>query len=144
MFLVRVRTMVKNRIQALLAPSCTPTGELLETLGGEVRATESWLRQATQDDKRVELLRTIPGLGELLACVVTLEIHRTERFANAAKLSAYAGLVPTTYASGGHTFHGRADAAKQQVAALGAGGSGLGGGQARPLLPGPLRKNPRA
>ncbi len=137
-FMVRVRTMVKNRVQALLARQHVPLPavsdifgkrgrdyltklkledaaqellrqdlELLETLSEEVRATEKWLRQATQNDHRVELLRTIPGLGELLATVVALEIDRIERFEHPAKLAAYAGLVPTTYSSGGHTFHGK-------------------------------------
>jgi hypothetical protein len=36
----------------------------------------------------------------LLATVVVLEIDRLERFESAAKLSANAGLVPTTYACG--------------------------------------------
>ena len=53
------------------------------------------------------MLRTVPGLGDLLATVVALEIDRIERFASAAKLAAYAGLVPTTYSSGGQTFHGK-------------------------------------
>jgi transposase len=137
-FLVRVRTMVKNRIQALLARHHVPLPavsdifgkrgrdylskvrlegaaqellrqdlELLIALGEEIGATERWLRQATQGDRRVELLRSIPGLGELLATVVALEIDRIERFASPAKLAAYAGLVPTTYSSGGRTFHGK-------------------------------------
>lgn len=137
-FLVRMRTMVKNRVQALLARHHVPPPavsdlfgkrgrdylsklelegaaqellrqdlELLKTLTEEVRATEKWLQQATQGDHRVELLRTVPGLGELLATVVALEIDRIERFESPAKLSAYAGLVPTTYSSGGHTFHGK-------------------------------------
>ena len=43
--------------------------ELLKTLTEEVRATEQGLQQATQGDHRLELLRTVPGLGELLATV---------------------------------------------------------------------------
>jgi transposase len=137
-FLVRMRTMVKNRVQALLPRQHVPLPavsdifgkrrrdylskvqleaaaqellrqdlELLETLTEEVRATEKWLHQATQSDRRVGALRTIPGLGELLATVVALEIDRIERFETPAKLAAYAGLVPTTHSSGGHTFHGK-------------------------------------
>ena len=137
-FLVRVRTMVKNRIHALLdryhvpAPAVSdifgkrgrdylakvelPGGAqellrqdlaLLEVLSREVRATEQWLRDSVRGDHRVELLRTVPGLGDLLATVVALEIDRIERFASAAKLAAYAGLVPTTYSSGGQTYHGK-------------------------------------
>jgi transposase len=35
-----------------------------------------------------------------------LVIERIARFESPAKLAAYAGLVPTTYSPGGHTFHG--------------------------------------
>lgn len=138
LFLVRLRTMVKNRIHTLLdchhvslpavsdlfgkrgrqflAQVVLPAGAqpllqqdlaVLDTLGQEIRATEQWLRQALRDDERVQRLKTIPGLGQLLATVVALEIDRIDRFPSAAKLAAYAGLVPTTRASGGRTTHGR-------------------------------------
>ena len=35
------------------------------------------------------------------------EIDRIERFSTSNKLCAYAGLVPSTYSSGGKTYHGR-------------------------------------
>jgi transposase len=79
---------------------------LLEAPSLEVHTTERWLRDIVRGDRRVELLRTIPGLGDLLATVVALEIDR-ERFPSAAKLAAYAGVVPTSRSSGGHTFHGK-------------------------------------
>jgi transposase len=137
-FLVRVRTMVKNRIHALLDRYHVPLPAvsdifgkrgrdyltkvelpaaaqkllrqdmvLVETLSREISTTEQWLREAVRDDHRVTLLRTVPGLGDLLATVVALEIDRIDRFPTAAKLAAYAGLVPTTYSSGGHTAHGQ-------------------------------------
>ena len=81
--------------------------ELLRSISAEIRDTEKWLHQASHGDHRVELLRTIPGIGEHLAAVVALEIDRIERFESPAKLAAYAGLVPTTYSSDGHTFHGK-------------------------------------
>ena len=58
-------------------------------------------------DHRVELLRTIPGFGPILAAVTALEIDTIDRFHSPVKLAAYMGLVPTTYASGGRTYHGR-------------------------------------
>lgn len=113
MFLVRVRTIVKNRIQALLARHHVPLPAVSDIFGKrgldypearrrragtlapgprgaqdfteEVRASEKWLHQATRSDQRIELLRTIPGFGELLATVVALEIDRVERFANPAE-----------------------------------------------------------
>jgi transposase len=55
----------------------------------------------------VELLLTIPGVGPILAVVIALEIDEIERFLNSGKLAAYAGWVPSTYSSGGKTFHGK-------------------------------------
>ena len=137
LFLVRVRTMLKNRIHALLdrhhvvpPPVSDIFGKrgrdylsrvelpgwaqnlmsqdlrLLEMLGQEVRQAEMLLARALKGDRRVELLLTIPGLGAILATVVVLEIDRIERFFRPAKLVSYAGLVPTTYSSGGKTSHG--------------------------------------
>jgi transposase len=137
LFLVRLRTMLKNRIHALLdrhhivpPPASDLFGkrgrnylskvelpglaqsflrqdlQLLETLGSEIKQTEKLLEKTLHGDRRLELLRTIPGLGALLATVVATEIDRIDRFARPAKLVAYAGLVPSTYSSGGKTSHG--------------------------------------
>ena len=81
--------------------------ELLEQLEEHLRATEGWLEEAGGGEERVELVRSIPGLGKFLALVVVAEIDRIERFPSPKKLAAYAGLVPSTYASGGRVYHGR-------------------------------------
>jgi transposase len=52
-------------------------------------------------------LQTLPGVGKILAPVLALEIDQIKRFRDADKLCAYAGLVPTTHASGGKISHGR-------------------------------------
>ncbi len=52
-------------------------------------------------------LRTLPGVGKVLGPVIALEIDGIARFKTADKFCAYAGLVPTTYSSGGKTSHGR-------------------------------------
>ena len=52
------------------------------------------------------MLRTIPGIGKTLAALLALEINDISRYSCADKLCAYAGLVPTTYASGGKVRHG--------------------------------------
>lgn len=51
-------------------------------------------------------LQTLPGVGKILAPVIALEIDQISRFHHADKLCAYAGLVPTTHASGGKVAHG--------------------------------------
>ncbi|MFQ5881617.1 MAG: IS110 family transposase [Candidatus Methylomirabilales bacterium] len=138
LFLVRLRTMLKNRIHTRLdryhVPRPTvsdlfgkrgrqylsrvllPPGaqellaqdlRLLERLSAEIAQTEQWLQGALGRDRRVEVLRTVPGLGRLLAAVIALEIDVIRRFARPAKLVAYAGLAPSTHASGGRIAHGR-------------------------------------
>jgi hypothetical protein len=46
--------------------------------------------------------------------LIALEIDDITRFVHADKLCAYAGLVPTTHASGGKIAHGRIDVNLQQ------------------------------
>lgn len=137
LFLVRMRTMVKNRVHALLdrnhvviprfsdlfgragqrylAALELPAGEgnllqghlrLLETLGAHVKETEGWLSEAMKEDGRVSRLRTVPGLGPILAALVALEVDDIRRFTTPAKLCAYAGLVPSVHSSGGKTYCG--------------------------------------
>jgi transposase len=52
-------------------------------------------------------LLSVPGIGHTLAAVIASELDTIERFPTADKLCAYAGVVPTTYASGGKVYHGR-------------------------------------
>lgn len=137
LFLVRLRTMVKNRLHALLdryhvpvpevsdlfgkkgrkyltrvvlpqsaQPLLTQDLRMLEVLDEEIKQTERWLQEQLKGDRRLEVLLTVPGLGRLLGVVIALEIDTIERFVNPSKLVAYAGLAPTTYASGGHISHG--------------------------------------
>jgi transposase len=46
-------------------------------------------------------VRSLPGMGPILAAVVVTEIDGIERFPSAQKLCGYAGLCPSTHSSGG-------------------------------------------
>ena len=140
MFLVRLQTMVKNRIHVLLdrhPETClqrsasglfTRIGiselrqfglpgydrhildselDLLEHLQGQIKQADGWLAGVGKKDKRVKHLMSIPGIGRAFALLIVSEIDDVKRFRTDKKLHAYAGLVPSTYSSGGHTFHGR-------------------------------------
>jgi len=80
---------------------------LLEHLQDQIRQADRWLSQVGRKDQRVRNLQTIPGIGRSFALLVISEIDRIDRFGSPKKLHAYAGLVPSTYSSGGRTFHGR-------------------------------------
>jgi transposase len=62
------------------------------------------LFDADADCRRVA---SIPGFGPFLSVLTVVEIDDIDRFSSASKLASYAGLVPSTYSSGGHTRHGK-------------------------------------
>jgi len=141
MFLVRVSTMVKNRIHTLIDrhPELSreaggwsdvfgkagrawlkrlelPAAEadilrtdlaLLAALEQHIKHSNRWVSQLAKQDERAKLLATIPGIGDFFAVLLAVEIDDVGRFLRAEKLCAYAGLVPSTYASGGYVHHGR-------------------------------------
>lgn len=81
--------------------------ELLDGLKSKIRATEAILEQFQLNDEIVERLKSIPGIGKFFAMLIRHEIDSIDRFDDSNKLASYAGLVPSTYSSGGRTYHGR-------------------------------------
>jgi len=81
--------------------------ELLEVLKRKISESNGTVKELARGDKRVKLLRSIPGLGPFFSVLVAKEIDDITRFRDEKKLCAYAGLVPSTYASGGKVFHGK-------------------------------------
>jgi transposase len=81
--------------------------ELLQVLKQKVSESNEIVKELARSDKRVKLLRSIPGLGPFFSVLVATEIDDISRFSDEKKLCAYAGLVPSTYSSGGKVFHGR-------------------------------------
>jgi len=72
-----------------------------------IKQSEATIRAMTKANANVKLLKTIPGIGEFFARLIDAEIDDISRFRQPKKLAAYAGLVPSTYSSGGKTFHGK-------------------------------------
>ncbi len=46
-------------------------------------------------------LKSLPGVGDILAVVIWTEIGTMERFGRAEQLASYCGLVPREHSSGG-------------------------------------------
>ena len=80
---------------------------LLEHLQEQIKQADCLLGDVGKKDQRVRNLMTIHGIGRAFACLIVCEIDDVRRFRTARKLHAYAGLIPSTYSSGGRTFHGR-------------------------------------
>ena len=79
----------------------------IDELTAQKEAVEQRIHDQIAPSGAVTLLRTIPGVGAILAPVIWLEIGNVARFPCAAHLASYAGRVPRLIASGGHVRHGR-------------------------------------
>jgi transposase len=66
---------------------------------GLVKALYGEMEEASRID-------TVPGFATTLSVLVAVEIADVKRFRRAADLHSYAGVIPSTYSSGGRTFHG--------------------------------------
>jgi transposase len=117
---VRTRTgghYLRKRVDELLEHPNGVESELLESLGlcersmtmlgEELRHIDAMLSCRTKNNEVVELLKTIPGFGEVVATTMYAVVGEIQRFPNARTLSAYAGLVPTVRQSGDSSKHGR-------------------------------------
>ena len=125
------------------AQQATPAPTSL-SLSHEVRATEQWLRDSVRDDHRVEFVAHSSRVGRSARHRggPGNRPHRTLRLCGQAGGLRWSG--PHYLVFGRSDLPRQADAADQQVVALGTGESGLGGSPTGPLLPHALRYPPRA
>jgi len=79
----------------------------LKLLNEQIKELEENIEKNAKEDYDCKLLVTIPGIGFFTALTIKSEIGDIERFANANKLCAYAGLIPSTYQSAGKIRFGR-------------------------------------
>jgi transposase len=65
------------------------------SLAAEVEAVEAALRERARKIDAISRLKTIPGVGDLVATTIYAWVGEIGRFADAKSLAAYAGLVPS-------------------------------------------------
>ena len=80
---------------------------LLDQIQAHIRDTERWIQDTLKENALIPVLRSLPGIGPFFAALIALEIDTIERFVSPEKLCSYAGLVNSTYSSGGKTYHGK-------------------------------------
>jgi transposase len=80
---------------------------VVDDLERQLAGIDSELGPIARTDPRVQLLVTIPAIGELLALTIAAEIGEIDRFCSARKLIGYAGLAPTIKQSGQSSWTGR-------------------------------------
>ena len=78
----------------------------IDGLTAELESLEQRIAKMVKERSEVRLLKTLPGVGPILAPVMALEIGDIGRFARAENLASYAGLVPRVYQSGNRRVHG--------------------------------------
>lgn len=73
-----------------------------EFLEASVREVSNELRKYCRKHYKKDymLLRSIPGIGGIVACAILSELGDLRRFGNFRQLAAYAGLMPSLYQSG--------------------------------------------
>ena len=91
-----------------------PVGKLLkdlldtyEVITRKVEETQWLIKEIMKGDEDCRLLLTIPGIGDFLSVLVKVEIGDIGRFRTTSHLCSYAGLVSSTYSSGGKSWSGR-------------------------------------
>jgi transposase len=81
--------------------------ELLDATVEQISALEERMLERIELTPDMQRLKTIPGVGNILAIVIEREIGTVDRFPAAGHLAAYAGVIPKVHSSGGKTRYGR-------------------------------------
>jgi len=103
--LVEIQTKLRNGVQALALDNTDVLQrehslELLQQIRTRIRAIEKELTSRAEQDARVRLLRTHPGVGLLTSLVVVHTLEPVTRFDRARRVAAYCGLDPCESSSG--------------------------------------------
>jgi transposase len=106
----KARVQLIEGIQQLPPETSQMTAALLKQLDfvqDQIDETETRIRRLVRDTPEMDLLRTLPGIGWILAAVVGLEIGEIGRFAGAERYASYSGTTPRIHASGDKMRFGR-------------------------------------
>ncbi|PKM48975.1 MAG: hypothetical protein CVV02_18095 [Firmicutes bacterium HGW-Firmicutes-7] len=74
------------------------------------------IKQCSKSIEAVELLKSIPGVGNIIAPILAAEIGNIDRFSSASSLVAFCGVDPTVRQSG--MFNGTKNKISKRVLAI--------------------------
>ena len=80
---------------------------VIDLLDSELKTFSQDIKNKVKDDEKAKILMSISGVGYHFALLILAEIGDINRFPSAKKLVSFAGLCPSTYSSGGKTYHGK-------------------------------------
>lgn len=76
---------------------------LLLSMQEQLQGIEEQMRRLAKEMPEVELIKSIPGLGDKLAAAIISEIGNAKQFEEPKQLVAFAGLDPSVHSSGQFT-----------------------------------------
>lgn len=130
--IVKIRTMIKNQAHAILRtrnlrpppsvkdvftdkgikwlrslkiPEVDSCIRMIGALNNEIDISET-SSSKNPLRKEIEILKTMPGIGDISATLIMSDIADIRRFETPKKLCAYAGIVPSVYQSGNTERYG--------------------------------------
>jgi len=80
--------------------------ELLDFLCLQIASLEDRIHHQIALTPALQLLKSLPGVGDRLAIVIERQIGTISRFPSAAQFSSYSGTTPRVSSSGGKTRYG--------------------------------------
>jgi transposase len=81
--------------------------EIDNALSAKIKESDQDVKQLYESDEDCRRIDSIPGFGIFLSTLAKVEIGEMSRFKSASHLASYAGVIPSTYSSGGKTRHGK-------------------------------------
>ena len=72
-------------------------------LNEKITVQDQKIKQAVKQDERCQLLKTIPGIGDITASQLVMEVGTGQQFKHGRNMAAWLGLVPRQYSTGGKT-----------------------------------------
>ena len=73
--------------------------ENLDVRTKEIKEYNKYLKSYVGKEENYKLLKTIPGIGDVLASLISLEISDISRFPDAQHFASYCGLIPSIYST---------------------------------------------
>jgi transposase len=96
----------RDKFRPLGIPEVNTALDALDDFETRCKQLDEKIHEAFLKSEEAQLLRTIPGVGEVDAIGLVGYICPVERFRSSEKLASYAGLCPTTHQSSDTSFHG--------------------------------------
>ena len=81
--------------------------QLLDSISVQISCLEERIHILTALTPTMLLLKSLPGVGDILSIVIEREVGNIQRFPSAPQFSSYCGTTPRVSSSGGKTHYGR-------------------------------------